>query len=841
MRRSLQTTFASLLFGSLLGCGPDSGGEVADGGRGETNRDPDSSVDGGAGPSRGDGDAGDGDASGDGDADSGRPPPTLDPTFGAGGTLTTPQRDASEDLVDVARQADGKLVAIGTNWAHSDVVLYRFHADGTPDLSFNRVGSVIVALGLESRALAVAIQPDGRIVALMREYAGFSGPFRVVVTRFESDGSLDFTWGTAGRVQLAGDAGAFVVQPDGKVLVAAGGSVTRLTTTGQLDESFGNGGASPAWTAQPITPVQFGIALDSHGRIFVASFVSGQFAGIACLTSAGAFDTSFDGDGTLETGLSAFSVAFTVGPDDKPLLASALKASPVLARYGTDGALDLSFSGDGYAAVSGSTQDLVVSGTGDDARIVLLHGSTSSDDSLEQFTLAGEADAAFDSDGIAWPGTRNSLGLLVGDGRFVLAGYELTRPPGYSDSFRIPRLERITLAGALDTSWGNGGKVLGHAQASLDEAHALARAADGSVFVAGRSNIGGNWQACYALAKYDATGTLIASFGVQGIAYLDQDDSGIVARGVAIDRSENVVVAGGSNGQLARFTSTGKLDGSFGTNGLAQLNGGYGYALALDAQARPVIGGVGTESGKRVGFIARGTAAGKLDSSFGTNGYTFSDPSPSPTKISAVLALALDSDGNVLVTGSGAVGLLTRYDADGQPDPSFQATDGTMGVGRAIDIASDGRVLVAGTDTVNGWDYALDDYTASSKVLVARFLSSGAPDPTFATGGFFSASLPGSGLSGAFTTSVRATPQGDVYVGGMTLVAGVLRGFVLHLLDDGTPDVQFGTSGVLLAPLAGESSGLFALAHDGNNALIAAGFAYSNPSGRDFALIRLTR
>jgi hypothetical protein len=54
-------------------------------------------------------------------------------------------------------------------------------------------------------------------------------------------------------------------------------------------------------------------------------------------------------------------------------------------------------------------------------------------------------------------------------------------------------------------------------------------------------------------------------------------------------------------------------------------------------------------------------------------------------------------------------------------------------------------------------------------------------------------------------------------------------------------DSEFGTSGVLFAPLAGEASGVFALAKDGGDALWAGGFAYMSPSGRDFALIRLTK
>ncbi len=768
----------------------------------------------------------------------------LDPSYGTNGLVTTRFRDSSDDLVDVVRQSDGKLVAIGTNWSHSDVIVYRFNSDGTPDLTFNERGSSIISLGLESRALAVALQPDGKIVALMREYKANAGPLRTVVVRFDTDGAIDATWGSAGRIYLSGDKAALAVQPDGKVVVAAGGVVTRLTASGGFDATFGGTGSVSAWPTQlALTPTQLAIALDESGRIFVVSHLLSQNVGISCLTSGGDFDDTFDGDGGLETGLSSFEIAFTVQPDGKPLLMSALTASPVLARYDAQGELDSSFSSDGYVSLSGGdAQDIQVIGSDNAVRILVLRGSTTSNDMLLQFDLAGQPDAALDTDGVASLTTRNSLALLGGEGELVLAGYDLTKPPAYSDSYRIPRLTKVTASGAIDATWADSGKAIGHAAATLDEAHGLVATGDGSVIAVGRSNFTEDWQGGYVLAKYGPSGTLDASFGTGGIEYLDTVDAGLVARSVTLDSSGNVLVAGGSNGRLARFTSVGEPDGMFGTTGIAQLGGGYTYALVVDSQDRPIIGGSVFQNGKHVSFIARSTKLGGLDSNFGTSsGFTYSAAPASASTMSAVLSLALDAEGRILATGAGPVGLLTRYGANGEPDETFPATDGTAGVGRAIDVADDGKIVVAGTDVVNGWNYALDNYTASSKVVVARFLSTGAPDVSFANDGLYSAALPGVGLGSPFTTSVRVMPVGDAYVGGIALVGGVRRGFVLHLLEDGSPDSEFGTAGVLLAPLAGEASGVFALAHDGDDALFAGGFAYNSPSGRDFALLRLAK
>jgi hypothetical protein len=69
------------------------------------------------------------------------------------------------------------------------------------------------------------------------------------------------------------------------------------------------------------------------------------------------------------------------------------------------------------------------------------------------FDLAGQPDASFDTDGVATLSTLNSLAVLGGEGQFVLAGYDLTKPSSYSDSYRIPRLVTVTSSGTIDTAW----------------------------------------------------------------------------------------------------------------------------------------------------------------------------------------------------------------------------------------------------------------------------------------------------------------------------------------------------------------------------------------------------
>src|SRR5262249_20460037 len=129
-----------------------------------------------------------------------------------------------------ALQPDGKIVAAGsTGVSNTDFALVRYNPNGSLDNSFGSAGKVTTEIspGQPDDAYAVAVQPDGRIVAAGTTFAGpTSDDFAVV--RYETDGSLDGSFGFGGiattDVAADGDiANAVAVQPDGQI-VAAGQS-----------------------------------------------------------------------------------------------------------------------------------------------------------------------------------------------------------------------------------------------------------------------------------------------------------------------------------------------------------------------------------------------------------------------------------------------------------------------------------------------------------------------------------------------------------------------------------------------------------------------------------------
>jgi uncharacterized delta-60 repeat protein len=169
----------------------------------------------------------------------------------------------------------GKIVVAGFvgGTLVSDFALARYNPNGTPDTGFGecadsactkRTGRLRTDFGGGGdRARDVIIQGDGKIVAAGTAKSSYSSPSDFGLARYNGDGTLDATFGSAGKVMTdlagAGDAAhALVIQTDGK-LVAGGGGTARYNANGTLDMSFGNGGKISAGGT--------GLAIAADGKI----------------------------------------------------------------------------------------------------------------------------------------------------------------------------------------------------------------------------------------------------------------------------------------------------------------------------------------------------------------------------------------------------------------------------------------------------------------------------------------------------------------------------------------------------------------------------------------------
>jgi uncharacterized delta-60 repeat protein len=297
------------------------------------------------------------------------PDGSLDDSFGDGGRVTTPFPGvAGAGARGIAVQPDGRIVVAGG--AGGAFALARYNSDGSLDTSFGTGGLVTTGFPGEfsANSIGVALQPDGRIVAAGETYV-FKGPTRLVAARYNSDGSLDPSFGNGGRV----DSGilelnhVYSVAVGGGHIVVGGDTgsrflVVRYNDNGSLDQGFGTGGS--VFTAFPGFDGSVGrsVAVLADGRILAAG---GAFnrnppyhaeVALARYAPDGSLDPTFGTGGLVTTSfgqLSASAYAMTSQRNGRIVLAG--NAVPpdagefqfALARYDSDGTLDESFGADG--------------------------------------------------------------------------------------------------------------------------------------------------------------------------------------------------------------------------------------------------------------------------------------------------------------------------------------------------------------------------------------------------------------------------------------------------------------------------------------------------------------
>ena len=309
-------------------------------------------------------------------------PGDLDGTFGNNGQVITRWEGGGFNHYygdAMAVQRDGKIVVAGSNYGGFSqrflVVLY--NSNGSLE---TMVTSDFIDGETYNTASAVAIQPDGKIVA-----AGFSGT-DFALARYNSDLTLDGAFGDGGKVTTnysvsgAGDrADAVAVQPDGKIVVAGSSydaveydefALLRYNSDGSLDSTFGDGGIVITSIGDITEDRAYAVAIQPDGKIIVAGESFHDFA-VARYNSDGRLDDSF-GDGGIVTtdfgGESAAGYAVAIQADGKIVVAGAgdvydpSKMNCIssggyhcqywdfaLARYNSDGSLDESFGNAGKA------------------------------------------------------------------------------------------------------------------------------------------------------------------------------------------------------------------------------------------------------------------------------------------------------------------------------------------------------------------------------------------------------------------------------------------------------------------------------------------------------------
>jgi len=292
---------------------------------------------------------------------------SLDTGFGIGGIATMDIEGNNDYGKAIVLQPDGKILIAGSSSSSGDgsrpqgLVMLRYNNDGSLDTGFGVEGIITMNYrGYVVNSQAISLQANGKILVTGGSYDWVTPIINTVLLRYNSDGSLDASFGDNGIVNLREQpAGIIVVQANGQILLAGssaqGQVMHRYNSDGSLDSSFGTGG---------IVTMNFGgpIVQQANGQILAAGTIYGTNNNIALAryNSNGTLDTEFgkgfgtggivttdisgSDDGAAAIALQANGQILVAGRDRKrAILWVYWNDAVALLRYNSDGSLDSSF------------------------------------------------------------------------------------------------------------------------------------------------------------------------------------------------------------------------------------------------------------------------------------------------------------------------------------------------------------------------------------------------------------------------------------------------------------------------------------------------------------------
>ena len=381
----------------------------------------------------------------------------LDTTFAQNGINTNAGVSFAHS---VAIQSDGKIVAAGNSYNstngttyYSDFTEVRYNSDGALDHTFGTNGVVITSVGdLSDYANSIAIQSDGKIIAAGSSYNGSDNDFAVV--RYNSNGSLDNTYGTNGIVITSvGDssdyANSIAIQSDGKIIAAGysyNGSdydfaLVRYNSNGSLDNTFGTNGVVTTSVGDS-SDYANSIAIQSDGKIIAAgnSFNGSDddFA-VVRYNSNGALDNTFGTNGIVITSVgdsSDYARSIAIQSDSKIIAAgysyNGSDFDLALVRYNSNGSLDNTFGTNGIVITSvGDSSDYANSiAIQSDGKIIAAGNSFNGSDfdfALVRYNSNGALDNTFGTNGVVTTdfGASDNIATSIAiqsDEKIIIAG-----------------------------------------------------------------------------------------------------------------------------------------------------------------------------------------------------------------------------------------------------------------------------------------------------------------------------------------------------------------------------------------------------------------------------------
>jgi uncharacterized delta-60 repeat protein len=302
----------------------------------------------------------------------------------------------------------------------------------------------------------------------------------------------------------------------------------------------------------------------------------------------------------------------------------------------------------------------------------------------------------------------------------------------------------------------------------------------------------------WALAKgqpdptFGSGGFVSAAAGTRLLGTAVQSDGKIVAVGASGFGTPSLHLL------VARFTTAGKLDPTFGGGQITGPANVLGQAVAIQPDGKIVVAGTSTDSlgeSSQGVVVERLNASGTVDGRFGSGGVVTTLTGASHGQGNAV---ALAANGEVVVAGDGTIpsGLdqffpgvaLVRLSPSGHLDTSEVVDLGRYSIATGVAIQPDGRIVVGGTQRGD---------LQTTQTLAARFNANGTRDTSF-SGGLFVHQYAGAGGAYSGFNAVALQPDGKVVLAGADLNGATgINALVVRLSAGGAPDGSFGSGGAV--------------------------------------------
>ncbi|WP_310993366.1 T9SS type A sorting domain-containing protein [Aequorivita marina] len=411
-------------------------------------------------------------------------------------------------------------------------------------------------------------------------------------------GTLDPTFGTDGIVTTAIDpnynfAEATIVQADGKIVVAGNAgtpadfrmAIARYNTDGSLDSSFGNGG-NLHFNVGAVKSFIMDLAQQPDGKIVIGGRTwdneSGNFA-LVRLNEDGSFDDTFGTNGIAHIITSEADVSEKISllDDGKIIVAGYRDNNFAVAKFNADGSVDSTFGINGwYTFIFENAESFATDIAIQNDDKVVISGFAHNTDNRFQITAArltadGNPDSSFGTNGkvIFNVGDWNDFGesiAIQSDGKILIAGHKWIANAQQRHDFFVAKLNTN---GSLDTSYGDNGVGTARLVDGANYTSEMVLQADEKPVLVGSTVLNGEYNS--ALVRFDTDGFPDFSFGDEGMTSIDVNGREDYGEAIALQADEKIIVAGYSytaSGSDSEFVVTRFLnDGMVGTEDFQNL------------------------------------------------------------------------------------------------------------------------------------------------------------------------------------------------------------------------------------------------------------------------------